>query len=434
MIGIKGSGMSALAQILHDNDFSVTGSDIDKHFFTQVPLEQRNIPMFSFSKDNIQKEHTIVSSSAFNKDNNEEIDFCEKNNIPYLYYHQFLGKLIESYTSIAISGTHGKTSTTSLTSHIFQHQKPISSLIGDGTGFGVSNSEYFIFESCEYQDHFLHYHPDYSIITNIDFDHSDYFKDIHDVIDSFQGFVNQTKKGVIICGEDEHTSQLTFQPHQTVITYGFQPTHTLYADKESIRIENGTQSFEVFYQGESLGRFAIRQFGDHSILNTLAMLGVSLLNNLNIEHIQKDLLTFLGAKRRFNEEYIDDIVVVDDYAHHPTEIAVTIQAAKSKYPTKKVVAVFQSHTYSRTISLLEEFKGALTQADEFHVFPVFSSAREQKQEFELSSFIENMPNGFLTDEHQLDTFVPYEDTVFLFMGAGNINQHMNTFKTLLKQK
>src|SRR5699024_5073602 len=172
-IGIKGTGMSALAQILHDSGEKVQGSDVEQRFFTQAALEQKGIPILPFAKENIDSSYTIIAGNSFTEDN-IEIKEAKEKGIPFYRYHELLGEWLKQYTSLAVTGAHGKTSTTGLLAHEFNKAYPISYLIGDGTGQGHVDSEYFIFEACEYRRHFLHYKPDYAIMTNIDFDHPDY--------------------------------------------------------------------------------------------------------------------------------------------------------------------------------------------------------------------------------------------------------------------
>ncbi len=185
-IGIKGSGMSPLAQILHDMKYKVQGSDVENYIFTQEGLERREIPIFKFDKNNIQSGQVIIVGNSF-PDTHEEVKRAKELNLPIYRYHHFLGEFIQNFrnTSIGVAGTHGKTSTTGLLSHVLQLYKKTSFLIGDGSGNGSKDSEYFVFESCEYRRHFLSYYPSYTIITNIDFDHPDYFRDLQDVFDAF---------------------------------------------------------------------------------------------------------------------------------------------------------------------------------------------------------------------------------------------------------
>src|SRR5690625_2360179 len=183
-IGIKGTGMSALAHILHDSGEKVQGSDVEKRFFTQDALEEKNIPIYPFSKSNIQDEYIIIAGNAFSDDHIEVKEALDRG-VTFYRYHEFLGEWLKQYTSIAVTGTHGKTSTTGLLSHVLNKSIHISYLIGDGTGKRHVESQYFVFEVCEYRRHFLQYQPDYAVMTNIDFDHPDYFTSIEDVFDAF---------------------------------------------------------------------------------------------------------------------------------------------------------------------------------------------------------------------------------------------------------
>lgn len=192
-VGIKGSGMSSLAQIMHDLGHEVQGSDIDQYVFTEDALRNKGVKILPFNPDNIQKGMVVIQGNAFS-DEHEEIVRAKELGLEIIDYPTFLGHVIEQYTSVAVTGAHGKTSTTGLLSHVMNGDKRTSFLIGDGTGLGIPQSEYFAFEACEYRRHFLSYHPDYAIMTNIDFDHPDYFKDIDDVTSAFQEMAHNVKK------------------------------------------------------------------------------------------------------------------------------------------------------------------------------------------------------------------------------------------------
>ena len=217
-VGIKGSGMSALAQILHDMNFDVQGSDVEKRFFTQLALEQSGIKILPFQKENIKPGMTIIAGNAF-PDTHEEIQEAMKLGLPIIRYHRFLGDFMQNFTSVAVTGAHGKTSTTGLLAHVIKGAKPTSYLIGDGTGKGEEDSKYFVFEACEYRRHFLSYFPDYAIMTNIDFDHPDYFANIDDVFSAFQEMAVQVKKGIFAYGDDEQLQKI--QAKVPVLFYGF---------------------------------------------------------------------------------------------------------------------------------------------------------------------------------------------------------------------
>lgn len=427
-IGIKGTGMSALAHILHDLGLHVQGSDVEKTFFTQKKLEERHIPMLPFGQQNITEEMTVIAGNAF-PDSHEEIQAAKEKGLPVYRYHDFLGNLIQSYTSIAVSGAHGKTSTTGLMSHVFSNIFPTSYLIGDGTGVGTKDSDYFVFEACEYKRHFLAYQPDYAIITNIDFDHPDYFTGIDDVKNAFESFMKQTKKQVIACGDDPHI-QLFAKYHQ-IFTYGLGEDNDLRADHIHTN-EKGTL-FTLIKQEQTLGEFFIPAFGTHQVLNALAVLAVCILEAVDLKEAKKHFATYGGVKRRFNEELFNGNVLIDDYAHHPTEIKATIESVRAKYPTKECIVIFQPHTYSRTKEFLREFAASLARADKVYLCDIFGSAREQDGSVSIYDLINLTPKSNHLSLETMSQLHAYEDKVLLFMGAGDIERYIEAYKRRVLQ-
>ncbi|QJX80725.1 UDP-N-acetylmuramate--L-alanine ligase [Priestia megaterium] len=422
-IGIKGSGMSSLAQILFDNGYEVQGSDIEDNLFTQKGLDQRGVSMFGFSKENITGEHTYIIGNAFN-DLNEEVKEVMSKKYKSYRYHDFLGQWMKKFTSVGISGTHGKTSTTSLLSHVLTNLYPTSALIGDGTGYGMMDSKYFSFEACEYKRHFLSYGPDYAIITNIDFDHPDYFQGLNDVLDAFNHFADNATKKVIVCGDDAHTPKL--QKYKQTVTYGLNEGNDIRAT--DIDINPKVTSFNVNFKGEDQGRVRIPLHGNHAIQNTLAVLTVCLLEGMSIYDVAPHLMTFKGAKRRFNIEEWNDAVIVDDYAHHPREIEVTIETARQKYPDKEVVAIFQPHTFTRTATFLNEFTDSLNKADKVYGCPIFGSAREKDATLTIEDLLNLIPNGEVLTVESIEKLSSHQDSVLLFMGAGDIGKFIEAYK------
>lgn len=421
LIGIKGSGMSALACILYDLGFNVKGSDVDKYFFTEKELTKRNIAIKEFNEVNIVKGYTYIAGNAFD-DNQEEIKKAKSEGYHVIRYHDFLKQFMSSYKSIAITGSHGKTTTTGIMAHVLSHIKNTSYLIGDGTGVGANKSDYFVFEACEYRRHFLSYYPNYSIITSIDFDHPDYFKDLNDVKDAFSNFIKQTKDKVIMCGDDELIRGMS---RENAIFYGLDKTNDLYATN-IIKDEKGTY-FEAMYQNKKLGMFFVPLFGNHQIQNTLAVILQCLLEALPMDEVREALKTFEGVKRRFQEEIVGTNVVVDDYAHHPKEIKATIESAKLKYPNKKCIAIFQPHTFTRTEVLLNEFADSFNHADDVYLCDIFSSAREQERVVTIEALIKKTKRAkkiTIDEMNQLND----ENSVLLFMGAGDIQKYIKAYK------
>ncbi|MBF0814214.1 UDP-N-acetylmuramate--L-alanine ligase [Staphylococcus sp. mip270_02] len=416
-VGIKGAGMSSLAQIMRDLGNEVQGSDIQNYVFTEVALKNNGIKILPFNADNIKEDMVIVQGNAF-PDTHEEIVRAHELKIEVIRYHDFLGHIINQYTSVAVTGAHGKTSTTGLLSHVMNGDKKTSFLIGDGTGLGIPASDYFAFEACEYRRHFLSYHPDYAIMTNIDFDHPDYFKDVDDVFNAFQEMAQNVKKAIIAWGDDEHLRKI--EADVPVYYYGFSKDDDVYADNLKIS-EKGTQ-FDVYIKNEYYDTFLSPQFGDHNILNGLAVITISYLESLNVDNIKAALETFGGVKRRFNETKIGNQVLVDDYAHHPREISATIETARKKYPNKDVIAVFQPHTFSRTQAFLDEFADCLSLADTTFLCEIFGSIRENTGNLTIQDLIQRIDGAKLIDEQSVSILEQYNNSVILFMGAGDIQK------------
>ena len=423
LIGIKGAGMSALAQILHDMGHRVQGSDVQTELFTQKPLEQRRIPLLPFDAGNIRVGLKVIASNAF-PDEHPEISVCREKQIPMYRYHHFLGEWIRGFTSIAVTGTHGKTTTTGMLAHLFGAARPTSYLIGDGTGLGMPDSRYFVFESCEYRRHFLAYSPDYAVITNIDFDHPDYFSDIDDVTDAFREMAKRVKKRIVACGDDANVQRLAVG--KPVLHYGFGERNELRAYGVATGKE-GT-SFAVDWRGHSLGIFFIPQHGRHNVLNALAAIGVALLEDLNVEQVRACMATFRGVKRRFTEKIVNGNILIDDYAHHPTEIRATLDAVRAKYPDKKVISVFQPHTYSRLEKFMDEFAESLSGSDEVYLCNIFGSARESTGNVSIQQLIERIPSSSLISEQNIGMLRRYKDCVLLFMGAGDIQKYEESYE------
>lgn len=422
-VGIKGAGMSSLAQIMHDLGHEVQGSDIEKYVFTEGALKNKGIKILPFSVDNIHEGMVVIQGNAF-PDTHEEIVRAHELKLDVIRYHDFLGQVINQYTSVAVTGAHGKTSTTGLLSHVMNGDKKTSFLIGDGTGMGLPGSDYFAFEACEYRRHFLSYHPDYAIMTNIDYDHPDYFKNIDDVASAFQEMANNVKKAIIAWGYDEHLRNL--KADVPIYYYGLSKNDDVYADNIQIT-ENGTQ-FDVYINGEYYDQFLTPQYGNHNVQNALAVITISYLEKMDVNNIKEALETFGGVKRRFNETFVSKQVLVDDYAHHPREISATIETARKKYPNKDVVAVFQPHTFSRTQAFLDEFADALSKADHVFLCEIFGSIRENTGELTIQDLINRIDGSALIDENSIDVLEKFDNAVILFMGAGDIQKIQRAYE------
>jgi UDP-N-acetylmuramate--alanine ligase len=428
-VGIKGSGMSALAQILHDMDYEVQGSDVDKYFFTQKSLEDSNIKILPFGRDNIQENMHVIAGNAF-PDTHEEIEEAMNLGIPVTRYHKFLGDFMQKFTSVAVTGAHGKTSTTGLLSHVIKGAKPTSFLIGDGTGKGEKDAKYFVFEACEYRRHFLSYFPDYAIMTNIDFDHPDYFANVDDVFSAFQEMAMQVKKGIIACGDDDQLQKI--QAKVPVLFYGFAEENDFQA--RNVTTDPTGTTFDVFVRNEFDATFKIPTFGDHNILNALGVIAICHYEDIDTSVVQEQLSSFEGVKRRFSEKEAGTQILIDDYAHHPTEIKATLDSARQKYPDKEIIAVFQPHTFTRTQTFLTEFAESLSLADKVYLCEIFGSARENHGKLSINDLKDKIDNAEIIDEHQTDPLLEHDNSVLIFMGAGDVQKFQAAYEEKLNNK
>ncbi|MFD2211188.1 UDP-N-acetylmuramate--L-alanine ligase [Virgibacillus halophilus] len=423
-IGIKGTGMSALAQILYDSGENVQGSDIEKRFFTQAALEEKQIPIYPFTEDNIKEGFTVIAGNAF-ADDHVEIVRAKELGVTFYRYHEFLGEWLKQYTSIAVTGAHGKTSTTGLLAHVLDQTFPISYLIGDGTGKGHVESKYFVFEACEYRRHFLNYKPDYAIMTNIDFDHPDYYSSINDVFDAFQSMADNVKRGIIACGDDMELQKI--QAKVPVVYYGFQSGNDFQAQNVA-ETDNGT-TFDVFVRNTFYDTFHIPMYGNHHILNALSVIAMCHYEGLQADSIKK-ISTFEGVKRRFTEKTIGSQVIIDDYAHHPREISATIESARKKYPNKNIVAIFQPHTFTRTKTFLQEFADSLNAADSVYLCDIFGSAREQSGQLTIDDLQKRVDNSVILELDRTEILSEHHDSVLIFMGAGDIQKFQKAYEAV----
>nr|WP_054656525.1 UDP-N-acetylmuramate--L-alanine ligase [Lentilactobacillus otakiensis] len=426
-VGIKGTGMAAMALILHDRGEKVQGSDIDQYTFTQRGLEQAGIKILPFDEKNIHEGLTVIAGNSFT-DDHPEIKKAREMGLTVYRYHEFLGKIIKGKTSIGVSGAHGKTSTTGLLAHVLSGIAPTDYLIGDGSGKGVPNARFFVYEADEYRRHFLATEPDYAIMTNIDFDHPDYYKSIDDVQDAFQTFANQTKKGIFAWGDDKRLRQL--KASVPIYYYGLNDTD----DFQAVDVKRTTSgsSFNVTYKGKDLGNFSVPLFGEHNIFNSLAVIAVAYFEDVDLDEIRKELKTFQGVKRRFAERKIAGMTIIDDYAHHPTEIKATIDAARQEYPSKKIAVVFQPHTFSRTIALMDDFAKSLNLADEVFLTKIYSSPRESSGKVSSEDLSKKInKGGRILSVDNMSPLLDYDNDVIIFMGAGDIQKYEKSYEDLL---
>lgn len=435
-IGIGGISMSGLAEILLDRKFTVSGSDMKASEITEhlgkigarITIGQR--------AENITDDIDLVVYTAAIHEENEEFAAAKNKNIPMMTRAALLGQIMDNYArSIAVAGTHGKTTTTSMLTHILlQGQLDPTVSVGGmldriGGNIRVGQSNVFLTEACEYTNSFLEFHPLYSIILNVEEDHMDFFKDLEDIKHSFHLFASQTAPDglIIINGDMEHTDDILKDLPQKAITFGLNGDNDYTATDISFDKE-GNGSYQLVVNGENMGPVSLKVKGRHNIMNSLAAIACARALGLPMKQILTGLLSFGGTHRRF--EYkgnIGDVIVIDDYAHHPTEIKATLTAAR-EYPHDDLWVVFQPHTYTRTKAFLDQFAEVLTLADHVVLADIYA-AREPDTGMVSSRDIVNLLKEAGTDVYYFPTFGEIEDfllsqvkghDLLITMGAGDV--------------
>lgn len=383
-MGIGGISMSGLAEILLEEGFTISGSDVKSSSLTQQ-LEAKGVKVFySQTGSNISSDIDLVVYTAAISGDNDEWLTAKEAGIPMLTRAQLLGQIMDNYEkSIAVAGTHGKTTTTSMISQVLLEAKTDPTITVGGIlsaingNLRIGNSEVFISEACEYTNSFLNFRPKYSIILNVEAEHLDFFKDLDDVRNSFRKFAGNTLEdgATIINGEIDNWEELVEGLPQRIVTYGFEPSFDFYATDITFD-ENACGMFTVMHQGQELMKAHLGVPGMHNVSNALATIALITLMQLPQDALLWGLRKFGGANRRFQYKgQMGGITVIDDYAHHPTEIRATLTAA-ANYPHDRLVLVFQPHTYSRTHAFLGEFAEVLSLADVVVLADIYA-AREK---------------------------------------------------------
>jgi len=429
-IGIKGTGMSTLAQILSDLGNQVSGYDDARgHKFTQDGLEKRNIPIYYDHEHDIDKDTIVTYSVAF-KEDHPEIQRVKEMGLTIKKYNEIMGDVIDLFETIGVSGTHGKTTTSSLIKHILEDTVGCNYFIGAGDGMASKDNKYFVVESDEFNKHFTAYHPFYSIITNIEAEHLECYSGIDDIRNTFEIFANQTKKLVIANGDNEEVRKIDFKT--PVKFYGFDDSNDIVIRNIEL-LETGSL-FDLYIDNNLFGHFDIPLYGKHMVMDAAA--AIVMANELGIskEMIKSSLQTFQNAKRRFAEEKTGDTVIIDDYAHHPTEIKVTLDAIKQKYPNKRLVVVFKPNTYSRTKDFTNEFIDAFSIADKTYLTEIDSNSEKKEDYPGVTSniILDGLTDGEIISEDTIDKLKNESESVVCFMGCAYVDKLIDGFKNLFK--
>jgi len=389
-IGIGGVGLSAIAEILIARGYNVSGSDMNESDMTKHLTSLGATIYIGHRAENVENAELIVYSAAIAPENPEIVRAKEKG-IPLAGRAEILGTLMNEFEeSIAISGTHGKTTTTSMVSLILEHAKlEPTILVGGqlaeiGGNVKVGHSKYFVTEACEYRDSFLELKPMIEVILNIDSDHLDYFKDIEHIVKSFDKFAKAVPpNGKIIAYDANPFVNQVIKDRPNVITYGYNVNCTYYITDVKFD-ENGMPSFHINYEKNDLGEIKLSIPGEHNILNASAAFACCHQLGVATEIIASTLEKFTGTQRRFDIIGVTDsgVKLVDDYAHHPTEIKATLSAAEN-IPHNRLWCLFQPHTYTRTLALFDQFAEAFEKADVLILADIY--AAREKDIYEISS-------------------------------------------------
>ena len=435
-IGIGGISMSGLAEILLGENFPVSGSDAKESALTKQ-LEEKGAKIYIGQRaSNITEDVELVVYTAAIHPDNPEYACAKERNLPMLTRAELLGQIMKNYQlPIAVSGTHGKTTTTSMISHILLEANTDPTISVGGIlpaihgNIRVGQSETFITEACEYTNSFLSFFPKISIILNIDADHLDFFKDLEDIRNSFRRFAALLPPdGTLIINKDiPNVEEITQGVDCEILTYSLKAGADYHAEN-IVFDEFAHASFDCVRGNENLGRFTLSVPGMHNISNALSAIALALKIGIDLQTIQKGLLHFSGTDRRFQYKgKVAGVTVIDDYAHHPTEIEATLKTAQN-YPHKTTWCVFQPHTYTRTKALMKEFAQALSLADKVILADIYA-ARETDTLGISSANLRDLLLEKGVDAYYFPTFDEIEafllencihGDVLITMGAGDV--------------
>ncbi len=428
-IGVGGSGMCPMAEILFHKGYIVSGSDnYESDTFKRIKDLGMDVVIGHEAKNVFNAELVVYSAAV--KSDNVELIAAKEQGIPCIERSVMLGLITDRYAnSIAVAGTHGKTTTTAmLTQIMIEGKKDPTSIIGGKLPFLQGNScigksENIICEACEYVDTFLQLNPAIAVITNLEADHLDYFKTLDNVIASFRKFSEKTSKVLIVNGDDENIKKAICSVKIPVITFGMGEHNDFRAEHVKLNSDN-TQNFVFTKSGEKIADVKLVVPGGHNVMNALAAATVAYYNDVNVSDIVNALEKFTGVHRRFELiTKVNGITVVDDFAHHPTELTTTLNAAKNMN-FKRVIAVFQPHTYSRTYMFLDDFAKALSIADKVVLSQILAVRETNTYNIYSSDLAKKIDNCVCFDTFdEISDYIASEakeGDLIITLGGGNV--------------
>tara|TARA_R100001143_G_scaffold53522_1_gene49018 strand:- start:22133 stop:23548 length:1416 start_codon:yes stop_codon:yes gene_type:complete len=444
MVGIGGIGMSGMAEILLHRGYKVSGSDQSESETTDRLKELGATIFVGHDASNIKNADVVVYTSAVKATENEETREAIAQQIPVIKRSEMLAELMRMKYGIGIAGTHGKTTTTSMTGHVIQDGLFDPTIIVGGrvhsfdkTNAVVGKGDIIIVEADEYDRTFLKLTPNIAVITNIEAEHLDIYSDLSDVKHAFTEFANKVPfyGAVIVCLDDPEVRSILPDIERRVITYGYNPQAMIRAVKVSH--ETFTSKFTVVSDEKTYGTINLMAPGDHNVKNALAAISVGIELGIPFERIKSGLERFEGVFRRFQIKLnSENLIVIDDYAHHPTEVQATIQAARNGWPDRRIIAVFQPHLYSRTQQMYKEFGLSFFNAEVLIITEIYPS-REKPIEGVTGKLISDTAKNyghkdvhFLSDKslltNKLQEIIKNGDIV-ITMGAGDIYKYNQNF-------
>ena len=426
--GINGIGMSGLAKILAKDGYEVYGSDIDRKPITDE-LEAMGVKVYIGQVEENMKGKNIdvfVYSTAIRK-TNPEYKYAVENNITMIKRGQLLAEIMNRFDGIAVAGTHGKTTTSSMMSVALLEKEPfivVGGIIPEiHSNSKIGNSEYFVAEADESDNSFLFIKPKYAVVTNVEPDHLEHHGTFENIKKSFEQFIDSTERLILLCKDTVEKEHLKFT-NKNVAWYSLESEDAqIYA--KDVEIKDGKTSYEVVKNGESLGRFTLTIPGKHNILNSLPVIYLAHEFKCDMNKVKEKIEEFKGANRRYQVIYDNNLRIIDDYAHHPTEVSVTIEATKAT-EKGKVTVIFQPHRYTRTKFFLDGFVEALKKADDLMLLPIYAASEDNIYGISSEDLAAKIGNHVkVTTEEEIEKIVEESKNsgnTFVFMGAGSVSK------------
>jgi len=446
-IGIGGIGMGAIAEILLQQGENVSGSDLrENQIVAQLRLKGAKI-WIGHSSQNIKNPDFLVYSSAISECN-LELREAKNRGIVILRRAEMLAILMKDYIGITVAGAHGKTTTTSMIAKLLTdaNLSPTTAvggiLTGTSNNASLGSGKYFVSEADESDGSFLCFSPNYSIITNIDFEHVDYYKNWDNIIDAYRRYIKRTELGGVIFGygEDARLVELLRASNTSFKTYGFTAENDIFA--EDVFLGNFTSKFQCVNKDSVLGEVQLSVPGKHNIANALACISLGLNLLIDFDIIRNSLRSYQGVRRRFQLlGKVDDVMVVDDYAHHPTEIKYVLQTARLMHP-ERLIVIFQPHRYSRLKFLKDDFVQSLMNCDYLIVTDIYAACEEPLEDISSQILCDeirekvDIPVLYIKKENLMDSLrtIINGGDLLLTLGAGDITDVAHDFFQILSQK